>query len=76
LFWNKNILVLHVLFDCIETCNLRRLLTRIEALAMIVGCFCHDLDHRGTNNAFQQKSVRLKKTIHVLNSCPISDYVD
>lgn len=23
---------------------------------MIVGCLCHDLDHRGTNNAFQAKS--------------------
>jgi len=27
-----------------------------EKLALIVGCLCHDLDHRGTNNTFQVKS--------------------
>lgn len=27
----------------------------MEILALIVGCVCHDLDHRGTNNAFQAK---------------------
>ena len=30
-------------------------LTELEKLALLVGCFCHDLDHRGTNNAFQSK---------------------
>jgi dual 3',5'-cyclic-AMP and -GMP phosphodiesterase 11 len=25
----------------------------IEKLALLVGCLCHDLDHRGTNNMFQ-----------------------
>ena len=25
----------------------------IEKLGLIVGCLCHDLDHRGTNNMFQ-----------------------
>ena len=29
----------------------------MEQFALIVGCFCHDLDHRGTNNAFQSKYV-------------------
>jgi len=27
-----------------------------EKLALLVGCLCHDLDHRGTNNTFQVKS--------------------
>lgn len=27
----------------------------IECLALIIGCLCHDLDHRGTNNSFQIK---------------------
>ncbi|XP_065684457.1 dual 3',5'-cyclic-AMP and -GMP phosphodiesterase 11 isoform X1 [Hydra vulgaris] len=27
-----------------------------EKLALLVGCLCHDLDHRGTNNNFQVKS--------------------
>lgn len=26
-----------------------------EKLALLVGCLCHDLDHRGTNNTFQVK---------------------
>ena len=30
-------------------------LTDMEQLALLIGCFCHDLDHRGTNNAFQIK---------------------
>lgn len=30
-------------------------LTDVEQLALLIGCFCHDLDHRGTNNAFQIK---------------------
>ncbi|XP_050320395.1 dual 3',5'-cyclic-AMP and -GMP phosphodiesterase 11 isoform X1 [Bactrocera neohumeralis] len=28
----------------------------IECLALIIGCLCHDLDHRGTNNSFQIKA--------------------
>lgn len=28
----------------------------LEVLGMFVGCLCHDLDHRGTNNSFQQKT--------------------
>jgi hypothetical protein len=27
----------------------------LEVLGMFVGCLCHDLDHRGTNNSFQEK---------------------
>ena len=26
-----------------------------EILAMMISCISHDLDHRGTNNSFQQK---------------------
>lgn len=28
----------------------------LEALAYLVSCLCHDIDHRGTTNAFQQQS--------------------
>lgn len=27
-------------------------LTDCERLALMVGCLCHDLDHRGVNNQF------------------------
>ncbi|XP_019850838.1 PREDICTED: cGMP-specific 3',5'-cyclic phosphodiesterase-like isoform X2 [Amphimedon queenslandica] len=29
--------------------------TDIEKLSLLIACFSHDLDHRGTNNAFQSK---------------------
>ena len=30
-------------------------LTELERLSLLIACFCHDLDHRGTNNSFQSK---------------------
>jgi len=42
-------------FSCSQTAGFQEILTEIEILALIVGCLCHDLDHRGTNNAFQAK---------------------
>lgn len=38
-----------------QTAGFQEILTEVEILAVIVGCLCHDLDHRGTNNAFQAK---------------------
>lgn len=31
-------------------------MTDLEILGLLVACLCHDLDHRGTNNAFQMKT--------------------
>lgn len=42
-----------------QTAGFQETLTELEILALIVGCVCHDLDHRGTNNAFQAKWVYL-----------------
>lgn len=28
-----------------------------ECLSLIIACLCHDLDHRGTNNQFQIKTM-------------------
>ncbi|KAK1789665.1 hypothetical protein P4O66_014914, partial [Electrophorus voltai] len=39
-----------------ETAGFQETLTELETLALLVGCVCHDLDHRGTNNAFQAKT--------------------
>ncbi|CAG9817476.1 unnamed protein product [Phaedon cochleariae] len=33
-----------------------RFMSDLEILGLIVACLCHDLDHRGTNNAFQMKT--------------------
>lgn len=27
----------------------------LQALALLIACFCHDLDHRGTNNSFHME---------------------
>jgi len=32
-------------------------LSDLESLALLVGCLSHDLDHRGTNNQFQIKTM-------------------
>ncbi|XP_015225922.1 PREDICTED: dual 3',5'-cyclic-AMP and -GMP phosphodiesterase 11A [Cyprinodon variegatus] len=42
--------------DKFKTAGFQETLTELEILALIVGCVCHDLDHRGTNNAFQAKT--------------------
>lgn len=43
------------IFSFSQTAGFQEILTEVEILAVIVGCLCHDLDHRGTNNAFQAK---------------------
>lgn len=41
----------------VQTASFQDVLSEAEILALMVGCLCHDLDHRGTNNAFQAKWV-------------------
>lgn len=43
------------LYVYVQSGGTNDILTNQEKLALLVGCFCHDLDHRGTNNAFQSK---------------------
>ncbi|XP_067686279.1 dual 3',5'-cyclic-AMP and -GMP phosphodiesterase 11A-like isoform X1 [Haliotis asinina] len=54
--WRHAFNVCQVMFALMSKCNIRKNLSDKECLALIVACLCHDLDHRGTNNAFQQKS--------------------
>lgn len=44
-------------FCLCQTASFQDVLSDAEVLALMVGCLCHDLDHRGTNNAFQAKCV-------------------
>ncbi|XP_077993000.1 dual 3',5'-cyclic-AMP and -GMP phosphodiesterase 11A-like [Glandiceps talaboti] len=48
--------VQQVMFAILQASCLKDILTEVEQLALLVGSICHDLDHRGTNNAFQLKS--------------------
>ncbi|MBN3278254.1 PDE11 phosphodiesterase, partial [Polyodon spathula] len=54
--WRHAFNVCQCMFSMLTTAGFQQTLTEVEMLALIVGCLCHDLDHRGTNNAFQAKS--------------------
>ncbi|XP_069770242.1 dual 3',5'-cyclic-AMP and -GMP phosphodiesterase 11A-like isoform X2 [Narcine bancroftii] len=54
--WRHAFNVAQCMFAMITTAGFQEILTDVEILALMVGCLCHDLDHRGTNNAFQEKS--------------------
>lgn len=38
-----------------QTGNLKKYYSDLEAFAMVAAGFCHDIDHRGTNNLYQTK---------------------
>uniref|UniRef100_A0A3Q3VQK4 Phosphodiesterase n=1 Tax=Mola mola TaxID=94237 RepID=A0A3Q3VQK4_MOLML len=54
--WRHAFNVCQCMFAMLTTAGFKETLTEVEILALIVGCVCHDLDHRGTNNAFQAKT--------------------
>ncbi|KPJ21483.1 cGMP-specific 3',5'-cyclic phosphodiesterase [Papilio machaon] len=44
------------MFAMLKTGKMERFMSDLEILGLLVACLCHDLDHRGTNNAFQTKT--------------------
>ncbi|CAG6015597.1 unnamed protein product [Menidia menidia] len=54
--WRHAFNVSQCMFVMITTASFQDVLSDAEMLALMVGCLCHDLDHRGTNNAFQAKT--------------------
>ncbi|XP_034030885.1 dual 3',5'-cyclic-AMP and -GMP phosphodiesterase 11A [Thalassophryne amazonica] len=54
--WRHAFNVSQCMFVMITTAGFQDVLSDAETLALMVGCLCHDLDHRGTNNAFQAKT--------------------
>jgi len=55
--WRHAFNVAQTMFWMMTEGNLGHLLGDLECLALLVGCLCHDLDHRGTNNQFQIKTM-------------------
>ena len=45
-----------MMFTILQSSQLLQHLDQLEVLALLIGCFCHDLDHRGTNNSFEVKN--------------------
>ncbi|XP_049587857.1 dual 3',5'-cyclic-AMP and -GMP phosphodiesterase 11A isoform X2 [Syngnathus scovelli] len=54
--WRHAFNVSQCMFVMITSAGFQDVLSEAEILALMVGCLCHDLDHRGTNNAFQAKT--------------------
>ncbi|KAM3859965.1 LOW QUALITY PROTEIN: cone cGMP-specific 3',5'-cyclic phosphodiesterase subunit alpha' [Diretmus argenteus] len=56
--WRHGFNVGHTMFCLLQTGKLRRYFTDLDAFAMVAAAFCHDIDHRGTNNLYQTKQVK------------------
>nr|XP_018899769.1 PREDICTED: dual 3',5'-cyclic-AMP and -GMP phosphodiesterase 11A-like [Bemisia tabaci] len=54
--WRHAFNVAQVMFAILMGCEMKGTFSDLEVLGMFVGCLCHDLDHRGTNNSFQEKA--------------------
>ncbi|XP_054730274.1 cGMP-specific 3',5'-cyclic phosphodiesterase [Anastrepha obliqua] len=54
--WRHALNVTQTMFAMLKTGKMERFMTDLEILGLLVACLCHDLDHRGTNNAFQTKT--------------------
>ncbi|XP_058853168.1 rod cGMP-specific 3',5'-cyclic phosphodiesterase subunit alpha-like isoform X2 [Acipenser ruthenus] len=54
--WRHGFNVGQTMFTLLMTGDLKRYYTDLEAMAMVTAAFCHDIDHRGTNNLYQMKS--------------------
>jgi len=54
--WRHAFDVAEMMFSLISKTCLIDMLDEYEVLSLMIACFCHDLDHRGTNNMFEVKS--------------------
>ncbi|KAH1014356.1 hypothetical protein HUJ04_003203 [Dendroctonus ponderosae] len=56
--WSHAFSVAHFAYLALKNFQLveKGYFTQLEALAYFVSCLCHDIDHRGTTNSFQQQS--------------------
>ncbi|XP_061393022.1 cGMP-specific 3',5'-cyclic phosphodiesterase [Musca vetustissima] len=54
--WRHALNVAQTMFAMMKTGRMERFMKDLEIFGLLVACLCHDLDHRGTNNAFQTKT--------------------
>ncbi|KAF6110618.1 phosphodiesterase 6C [Phyllostomus discolor] len=62
--WWHGFTVGQTMFTLLMTGRLRKYYTDLEAFAMLAAAFCHDIDHRGTNNLYQMKSTSPLAKLH------------
>ncbi|KAL5016395.1 hypothetical protein ScPMuIL_005984, partial [Solemya velum] len=54
--WRHAFNVAQSMYTMVFTGGLSPVFSKLDLFCLLVGCLCHDLDHRGTNNAFQVKA--------------------
>ncbi|TKS85665.1 Cone cGMP-specific 3',5'-cyclic phosphodiesterase subunit alpha' [Collichthys lucidus] len=62
--WRHGFNVGQTMFSLLLTGKLRKYYSDLEAFAMVAAGFCHDIDHRGTNNLYQTKSLSPLAKLH------------
>ncbi|XP_012859710.1 cone cGMP-specific 3',5'-cyclic phosphodiesterase subunit alpha' isoform X1 [Echinops telfairi] len=62
--WRHGFNVGQTMFTLLMTGRLKKYYTDLEAFAMLAAAFCHDIDHRGTNNLYQMKSTSALARLH------------
>uniref|UniRef100_A0A671WTB1 Phosphodiesterase n=1 Tax=Sparus aurata TaxID=8175 RepID=A0A671WTB1_SPAAU len=62
--WRHGFNVGHTMFCLLQTGKLRKYYSDLDAFAMVAAAFCHDIDHRGTNNLYQTKSMHPLAKLH------------
>ncbi|KAG8523577.1 Cone cGMP-specific 3',5'-cyclic phosphodiesterase subunit alpha' [Galemys pyrenaicus] len=62
--WRHGFNVGQTMFTLLMTGKLKKYYTDLEAFAMLAAAFCHDIDHRGTNNLYQMKSTSPLAKLH------------
>ncbi|XP_077332222.1 rod cGMP-specific 3',5'-cyclic phosphodiesterase subunit beta-like [Lithobates pipiens] len=62
--WRHGFNVAQTMFTLLMTGKLKRYYSDLEAMAMVTAGFCHDIDHRGTNNLYQMKSQHPLARLH------------
>lgn len=62
--WRHGFNVGQTMFALLTTGRLKKYYTDLEAFAMLAAAFCHDIDHRGTNNLYQMKSASPLAKLH------------
>ncbi|CAF0917597.1 unnamed protein product [Adineta ricciae] len=53
--WRHAFNVAQTMFSMLTTGGLNARMSDLERIGLLIACLSHDLDHRGTNNAFQAK---------------------
>ncbi|XP_061412485.1 cone cGMP-specific 3',5'-cyclic phosphodiesterase subunit alpha'-like [Lethenteron reissneri] len=62
--WRHGFNVGQTMFSLLMTGKLKKYFTDLDAFAMVAAAFCHDIDHRGTNNLYQLKSAAPLARLH------------